>query len=55
MKGKGMGYHGGKAHTGKVMKESNVHCDSPSDVQTNGESSKNMGLGYTPKGMKKDK
>lgn len=54
-KGKGMGYSGGKARFGKKLKESYVHCDSPEDVQTKTESSKNMNIGYNPEGMKKGK
>lgn len=54
-KGKGMAYHGGKANTGSSLKELNKHCSSPSDVQTKTESSKSMGYGYSPEGMKKGK
>lgn len=54
-KGKGMAYHGGKARVGKTVRDSKVHCSSPEDVQTKTESSKSMGFGYTPQGMKKGK
>lgn len=47
-KGKGMGYHGGKAHSGKVHKH---ESDDPSRVQTRTESSKSMGIHYSPPGM----
>lgn len=51
MKGKGMGYSGGKSQVGKKKTEPKVHCSSPSDIQTRTESSKNYGIGYS-KGTK---
>ena len=46
-----MGYHGGKGHWGKKKAEVSGHCPNPSDAQTRTESSKNLGMNYTPPGM----
>lgn len=54
-KGKGMGYHGGKANVGSINKKHNVHFSNPRDAQTRVESSKSMGHGYTPPGMENGK
>lgn len=49
-KGKGMGYHGGKARVGKSGIKHATHFDSPDEAQTRTESSKNMGIHYMPDG-----
>lgn len=52
-KGKGMGYHGGKAKVGK--KNLKHMSNDPREFQTRTETSKSQGIGYNPEGMKPGK
>lgn len=53
MKGKGMGYSGGKSRVGK--KSTAQFSREPRKFQTRTESSKSMGFHYKPEGMREGK